>query len=90
MVVIRLARRGTKKRPFYHVVAADSRCKRDGRFIEKLGFYNPIAKGEEENLRLDSERVGYWLGNGAKPSDTVFGLIKRWKKANASEQASAN
>ena len=81
MVVIRLARGGSKKRPFYHVVVADQRCKRDGRFIERLGFFNPVAKGQEEKLRLDLERVEHWTGKGAQTSVRVAQLIKTARKA---------
>lgn len=77
MVTIRLARGGAKKRPFYHIVVTDSRNKRDGRYIERLGFFNPIATGGEEKLRLDRERADYWLGKGAKASDRVAGLLKQ-------------
>ena len=77
MVTIRLARGGSKKRPFYHVVVTDSRNKRDGRFIERLGFFNPVAKGAEEPLRLDRERIAHWVGLGAKPSDRVSSLLKQ-------------
>ena len=77
MVVIRLARGGAKKRPFYNVVVADSRSRRDGRFIERVGFYNPIATANEEGLRLSTERISYWQDRGAKLSDTVAGLVKR-------------
>ncbi|WP_221800608.1 30S ribosomal protein S16 [Oceanobacter mangrovi] len=82
MVVIRLARSGSKKRPFYNINIADSRCPRDGRFIERVGFFNPIARGAEEELRLDMERVEYWLGKGAQPTDRVKQLIKQAKKAS--------
>ncbi|HLU61449.1 MAG TPA: 30S ribosomal protein S16 [Gammaproteobacteria bacterium] len=77
MVTIRLARGGAKKRPFYHIVVTDSRNKRDGRYIERLGFYNPIATGGEEMLRVDRERAEYWLGKGAKASERVAGLLKQ-------------
>ena len=77
MVVIRLARGGAKKRPFYNVVVADSRNRRDGRFIERVGFYNPIAGKDEEGLRLSLDRIGHWQHQGAKLSDTVAGLVKR-------------
>ena len=77
MVTIRLARGGAKKRPFYHIVVTDSRNKRDGRYIERIGFFNPIATGGEEMLRLDRERAEYWLGKGAKASDRVAGLLKQ-------------
>ncbi len=76
MVTIRLSRGGAKKRPFYHVVVADSRSRRDGKYIERIGFFNPIARGQESRLRLDAERVQYWLGTGAKASDRVASLIK--------------
>lgn len=75
MVVIRLARHGAKKRPFYRIVAADSRNKRDGRFLEILGHYNPVAS--DKPLSLKAERVQHWLDNGAQPSSTVRRLIKR-------------
>ena len=77
MVSIRLSRGGSKKRPFYHVVAADSRNARDGRYIERLGFFNPIAKGGEETLRLDLERINYWVSQGAQASERVQSLIKQ-------------
>jgi small subunit ribosomal protein S16 len=83
MVTIRLTRGGAKKRPFYHVVVTDSRNRRDGRYIERLGFFNPIATGKEEALRLDLERVNYWIGNGAKPSERVAHLIKQFEKKAA-------
>lgn len=76
MVVIRLARGGAKGRPFYNIVVADSRCRRDGRFIERIGFYNPVASGKEETLRVNSERLSYWQGNGAQVSDTVARLVR--------------
>ncbi len=79
MVTIRLARTGAKKRPFYHVVVADSRYPRGGRFIERLGFFNPIAadSGKEERLRIDKERVAHWTSCGARISDAVSKLLKR-------------
>jgi len=77
MVVIRLARGGAKKRPFYSVVVTDSRSRRDGRFIERLGFYNPIAGEGEEGLRIAHDRVSYWQQRGARLSDTVAMLVKR-------------
>ncbi|MEE9358678.1 30S ribosomal protein S16 [Candidatus Vondammii sp. HM_W22] len=76
MVTIRLARTGAKKRPFYHIVVADSRKPRDGRYIERLGFFNPIAVGNEERLRLDRGRVDHWISQGAQPSDRVARLVK--------------
>ncbi len=77
MVTIRLARTGAKKRPFYHIVVADSRSPRDGRFIERLGFYNPIAVGAEEKLRIDSDRLDYWVSQGAQPTSAVSRLLKQ-------------
>ena len=77
MVVIRLARGGAKKRPFFNVVVADSRNRRDGRFIERVGFYNPIAQEGQESLRLSLERIDHWKLQGAKLSDTVAGLVKQ-------------
>jgi small subunit ribosomal protein S16 len=77
MVVIRLARGGAKKRPFFNVVVAESRNRRDGRFIERVGFYNPIAGEGEESLRLAVDRITFWKDRGAKLSDTVAGLVKR-------------
>ena len=88
-VVIRMARAGTKKRPFYHIVAADSRSPRDGRFIERLGYYNPLLpKDKEERLKLDMDKVKAWIGKGAQPSDRVMrfldkaGVAKREKRNN--------
>lgn len=81
MVTIRLARGGAKKRPFYHIVVTDSRNKRDGRYIERLGFFNPIATGGEEKLRLDRERAEHWISKGARPSDRVAGLLRQQGKA---------
>ncbi len=81
MVTIRLARGGCKKRPFYHLTVADSRKANSGRFIERVGFFNPIARGQEERLRIDNERVEYWLSQGATTSDRVAELLKEAKKA---------
>ncbi|GAA3547045.1 MULTISPECIES: 30S ribosomal protein S16 [Zobellella] len=81
MVTIRLQRGGAKKRPFYQVVVADSRYARDGRFIEKVGFFNPIAAGQAEKLRLDLERINHWVGQGASVSERVAKLIKDAAKA---------
>ena len=81
MVTIRLARGGAKKRPFYSIVVADSRRSRDGRFIEKIGFFNPIAAGQEEKLRIDLDRIEHWVGVGAQLSDRVAKLVKDAKKA---------
>jgi len=83
MVTIRLARGGQKNRPFYHIVVTDSRNSRDGRYIERLGFFNPIARGNEERLRLDDERIAYWRSVGAQPSERVAKLIKDSAKENA-------
>ena len=81
MVSIRLARGGSKKRPFYHVVVSDSRSPRDGRYIERLGFFNPLARGQEEGLRIDNERIDYWISKGAQVSERVSSLIKSSSKA---------
>ncbi len=89
MVVIRLARGGAKKRPFYHVVVADSRSRRDGRFIERVGFYNPIATAKDEALRLSVDRIVFWQERGAKLSDTVAGLVKRSARPTAPATAVA-
>lgn len=77
MVVIRLARGGAKKRPFYNIVVADSRNRRDGRFIERVGFYNPVAQEGQEGVRLNQERLAYWEQHGAQLSDAVAKLVKR-------------
>jgi small subunit ribosomal protein S16 len=84
MVSIRLSRAGAKKRPFYHLVVTDSRNRRDGRYIERVGYFNPVGKDHEENLRIDVERVEYWVGQGAQPSDRVSSLLKSHSKAQAS------
>ncbi|WP_432454327.1 MULTISPECIES: 30S ribosomal protein S16 [unclassified Agarivorans] len=81
MVTIRLQRGGAKKRPFYQVVVTDSRNSRDGRFIEKLGFFNPIARGQEERIRLEQDRIDHWVGQGAAVSNRVAKLIKDSKAA---------
>jgi len=80
MVVIRLSRGGAKKRPFYHVVVADKRRARDGRCIERLGYFNPIAAGKDVRLHLNSESIQYWISQGAQPSDRVSQLIKTFEK----------
>jgi len=77
MVVIRLSRGGAKARPFYNIVVADKRNRRDGRFIERLGFYNPLARGGEEPLRIAADRLSHWISVGAQPSETVERLIKQ-------------
>ncbi|MCM2680481.1 30S ribosomal protein S16 [Echinimonas agarilytica] len=81
MVTIRLQRGGAKKAPFYQIVVADSRRARDGRFIEKVGFFNPVARGQAERLRLSLDRVDHWIGQGAQASDRVAQLIKELRKA---------
>ncbi len=83
MVVIRLARGGSKKRPFYNIVATDSRNRRDGRFIERVGFYNPVASGSEEGLRIAADRLTYWKSVGAQLSPTVARLVKVQSKKQA-------
>ena len=81
MVTIRLSRGGAKKRPFYQIVVADSRSPRDGRFIERIGFFNPIATGNAERLRLDVAKVDAWVAKGAELSDRVASLVKEARKA---------
>ncbi len=83
MVKIRLARGGAKKRPFYHIVVTDSRNKRDGRRIERIGFFNPIARGHEERLRVNLDRVEYWTGVGAQLSERVKHLVSEARSAAA-------
>lgn len=83
MVTIRLSRGGSKKRPFYHVTVSDRRNARDGRFIERLGFFNPEARGQEERLRIDLDRLNHWVGQGAKMSDRVASLVKDSAAASA-------
>lgn len=85
MVVIRMSRGGSKKRPFYNIVAADSRNRRDGRFIERVGFYNPVASEGTENLRIALDRIIYWVDNGAQLSDTVKRLVKEYKVKQTGE-----
>lgn len=82
MVVIRLARSGSKKSPFYHVVIADRRSRRDGRFIERIGYFNPVAKGESIRLELQKDRIEHWIKQGAQPTDRVASLVKEFAKAN--------
>ena len=77
MVKIRLTRGGAKKRPFYHIVVTDQRNKRDGRAIERVGFYNPVASGAETKLQLNTERVQHWIGHGAQMTDKVRVLFKQ-------------
>ncbi|MBE5315834.1 MAG: 30S ribosomal protein S16 [Xanthomonadales bacterium] len=83
MVKIRLTRGGAKKRPFYHVVVTDERNKRDGRAIERVGFYNPVAAGNDPRLQLDIARIDHWVGHGAQMSDKVRSLYKEVSRAPA-------
>ena len=91
MVSIRLSRGGAKKRPFYHIVVTDRRNRRDGRYIERVGFFNPVAKGQEEKLRIDVDRVEHWLGHGAQTSERVATLLKGYRngKFDVAPKASA-
>lgn len=89
MVTIRLSRGGAKKRPFYHVVVTDSRNRRDGRYIERLGFFNPLATATQEDARIDLARVDYWLGCGAQTSETVKSLLKKYRKKQLQKLATA-
>mgnify|MGYP000306352549 FL=1 len=81
MVVIRLARGGSKHRPFFHIAVADSHNRRDGRFIERVGFYNPVANEKQERVRLQADRLNHWIAQGAQVSDAVAKLIKEQKAA---------
>jgi small subunit ribosomal protein S16 len=83
MVSIRLSRAGAKKQPFYHVVITDSRNRRDGRYIERVGYFNPVGKDHEENLRIDIDRVDHWIGRGAQTSERVASLLKVHRSAQA-------
>ncbi len=87
MVKIRLTRGGAKKRPFYHIIVTDSRSARDGRNIERVGFYNPVARGNEKKVEMNVERINHWVSNGAQMSDKVAVLFKETSKANAAEAA---
>ncbi len=89
MVVIRLARGGAKKRPFFNIVATDSRNARDGRFIERLGFYNPVSAESEQRFRIANDRLAYWTGVGAQLSPTVARLVKEFKPAVSAPAANA-
>jgi small subunit ribosomal protein S16 len=89
MVTIRLARHGSKKNPFYHITVAEKSAGRDGRFVERLGFYNPVARGNEEELRVNLERVQYWISVGAQPTDKVKRLVTRARKQAAGTAAAA-
>ena len=83
MVTIRLSRGGAKKKPFYHLVVTDGRNRRDGRYIEKVGYFNPVAKGKEIRLHMELDRIEHWVGQGAQPSDRVTDLIKEFRKQAA-------
>ena len=83
MVVIRLARGGTNKRPFYHVVVTDRRSPRNGKYIERVGFFNPIATGGEQRLRFDTARIDHWVTQGAQPSERVTDLLKQYRSSAA-------
>lgn len=83
MVVVRLSRRGSKKRPYYCVVAADSRSPRDGKFLDRVGRYDPLAKSQKDKISFDSERLSYWKGNGARLSDRVAVLWRRFLKLSS-------
>jgi small subunit ribosomal protein S16 len=83
MVVIRLARGGAKKRPFYHIVVTDSRRRRDTNYIKQIGYFNPVARGQEKRLHLDAELLSYWQGVGAQMSERVQALVKEHQKTNA-------
>jgi small subunit ribosomal protein S16 len=87
MVSIRLSRGGAKKRPFYHIVVTDQRNRRDGRYIERLGFYNPIGETGPDKLKIDLPRVDYWIGEGAQPSERVSNLLKAYRKAAGAADA---
>jgi small subunit ribosomal protein S16 len=89
MVTIRLARHGSKKNPFYHITVAERSAGRDGRFVERVGFYNPVARGRDEALRVDLDRVQYWLSVGARPTDKVRALVARARRQAASQPAGA-
>jgi len=87
MVKIRLARGGAKKQPFYHIVVTDSRNRRDGRNIERLGFFNPVARGNDERLRVDRERIDHWVEQGAQVSERVSHLIAEAAQAKPAAEA---
>lgn len=89
MVTIRLSRSGAKKNPYYHVVVTDSRNARDGRYIERVGFFNPLAKGDEARLRLNVERIEHWRKVGAQLSDRVASLLAKYEAEPAAEESAA-
>jgi small subunit ribosomal protein S16 len=86
MVVIRLSRSGSKKKPFYHLVAANKRCPRGGRYLENIGYFNPLAKGKAVRLKLSKERISYWLSVGAQLSDRVKSLVKEWETTTSYQE----
>ena len=90
MVVIRLARRGAKKKPFYHITAADKRAPRDGKYIEKLGYYNPVARGKALRLDVNLDRVDYWISVGAQVTDTTQRLLKEARKGSGNRLSEFN
>ncbi|MBN2699953.1 MAG: 30S ribosomal protein S16 [Methylothermaceae bacterium] len=87
MVTIRLARGGAKKRPFYQIVVADQRAKRDGRHIEQLGYFNPLVEAGDARLRLDKERLDFWVGRGAQMSNRVKSLVREWRKLDTAQSS---
>lgn len=87
MVTVRLSRGGAKGRPFYHLVVSDSRRARDGRYIERIGFFSPIARGGEERLRIDLARFEHWVGVGAQPSERVAALVKEFRQQPTAQAA---
>jgi len=87
MVSIRLSRTGAKRKPFYHIVVTDSRSRRDGDFLERLGFFNPVARGQEARLKLNAERMRHWLAQGAQPSDRARSLLKEAERSQAEPAA---
>ena len=87
MVTIRLSRGGAKKQPFYHIVATDSRSRRDGRYIERLGYYNPVARGDATAVVIDLDRIDYWTSVGAQMSERVNKVVKTYRKDAASSTA---
>ncbi len=89
MVTIRLSRGGAKKQPFYHIVATDSRARRDGRYIERLGYYNPVARGDSIAVNVDLGRVDHWVDNGAQMSERVGKILKDYRKNQAAAAATA-
>ena len=89
MVVIRLSRGGAKKRPFYHITVTDRRNSRDGRFIERVGFFNPIARGQEERLRIERDRIDYWVSKGAQVSERVAKLLEQHAEQAPAAEAEA-